>query len=162
MAEKQLSDAQVWDDSELLDSWNEAFEEYKKYHSLAAKGQKVKLPAVEAAEDPQTGNHLEVQRALDQEGLATNAHNHVETARKTQNAVVPAPGEPPVPPSMPQMLLGNGIYPLTIQCPNADYREGQNEDLKNLMMSWYYAGYYTGLYEGKQQGYADAMQHGNG
>jgi hypothetical protein len=28
--------------------------------------------------------------------------------------------------------------------------------MKNLMMSWYYAGYYTGLYEGKQQGYASA------
>lgn len=36
----------------------------------------------------------------------------------------------------------------------------QNEDLKNLMMSWYYSGYYTGLYEGKQQGYALALQKG--
>jgi len=26
-----------------------------------------------------------------------------------------------------------------------------NEPLRNLMMSWYYAGYYTGLYEGQQQ-----------
>ena len=34
----------------------------------------------------------------------------------------------------------------------------QDEAMKNLMMSWYYAGYYTGLYEGKQQGYASAQQ----
>lgn len=27
----------------------------------------------------------------------------------------------------------------------------KDETLKNLMMSWYYAGYYTGLYEGQQQ-----------
>jgi hypothetical protein len=27
----------------------------------------------------------------------------------------------------------------------------QDEALKNLMMSWYYAGYYTGLYEGQQR-----------
>ena len=27
-----------------------------------------------------------------------------------------------------------------------------DEGLKNLLMSWYYAGYYTGLYEGQQQG----------
>lgn len=27
----------------------------------------------------------------------------------------------------------------------------QDEGLKNLMMSWYYAGYYTGLYEGQQR-----------
>jgi hypothetical protein len=26
-----------------------------------------------------------------------------------------------------------------------------DEALRNLMMSWYYAGYYTGLYEGQQQ-----------
>lgn len=29
-----------------------------------------------------------------------------------------------------------------------------DESLKNLLMSWYYAGYYTGLYEGQQQGAA--------
>jgi len=27
----------------------------------------------------------------------------------------------------------------------------QDENLKNLMMSWYYAGYYTGLQAGQQQ-----------
>jgi hypothetical protein len=27
-----------------------------------------------------------------------------------------------------------------------------DEGLKNLLMSWYYAGYYTGLCEGQQQG----------
>lgn len=27
----------------------------------------------------------------------------------------------------------------------------QDEGLKNLMMSWYFAGYYTGLYEGQQK-----------
>ena len=34
----------------------------------------------------------------------------------------------------------------------------KDENLKNLMMSWYYAGYYTGLYEGKQQGYFAARR----
>lgn len=27
----------------------------------------------------------------------------------------------------------------------------ENEDMKNLMMAWYYAGYYTGLQEGQQK-----------
>lgn len=33
-----------------------------------------------------------------------------------------------------------------------DYQDQpvQDEGLKRLLMSWYYAGYYTGLYEGKQ------------
>ena len=26
----------------------------------------------------------------------------------------------------------------------------KDDSLKNLMMSWYYAGYYTGLHEGQQ------------
>ena len=28
----------------------------------------------------------------------------------------------------------------------------QDEGLKNMLMSWYYAGYYTGLYEGEKKG----------
>lgn len=27
----------------------------------------------------------------------------------------------------------------------------QDENLRNMMMSWYYAGYHTGLYEGQQK-----------
>jgi len=48
---------------------------------------------------------------------------------------VPPPGLPPIP----QTIIGGA----------------ENEVLRNLMMSWYYAGYYTGLYEGQQQ-----RQHG--
>jgi len=33
---------------------------------------------------------------------------------------------------------------------------GNDEALKNLMMSWYYAGYYTGLHEGQQKAH-DAL-----
>jgi len=28
----------------------------------------------------------------------------------------------------------------------------EDDEMKNLMMSWYYAGYYTGLRDGQQQG----------
>lgn len=44
-------------------------------------------------------------------------------------------------------------------CVVADkVRHVDNEALRNLMMSWYFAGYYTGLYEGQQQ----AQQQQNG
>ena len=36
----------------------------------------------------------------------------------------------------------------------------QDEGLKKLLMSWYYAGYYTGLYEGQQQ--ARVQREGDG
>jgi len=31
----------------------------------------------------------------------------------------------------------------------------QDEAMRNLMMSWYYAGYYTGIQEGRQKAYAE-------
>ncbi|KID90609.1 SMN family protein Smn1 [Metarhizium guizhouense ARSEF 977] len=34
----ELSHEEVWDDTALIDSWNEALAEYKKYHSVHAKG----------------------------------------------------------------------------------------------------------------------------
>jgi hypothetical protein len=34
----------------------------------------------------------------------------------------------------------------------------QDENLKNLMMSWYYAGYYTGLHAGQQQAAPNSVQ----
>ncbi|KAL8971364.1 MAG: hypothetical protein Q9197_003323 [Variospora fuerteventurae] len=39
--------------------------------------------------------------------------------------------------------------------------ETYDESLKNLMMSWYYAGYYTGLYEGHKQ-YSTKATNGGG
>ncbi|KAK0740213.1 hypothetical protein B0T18DRAFT_331813 [Schizothecium vesticola] len=79
---------QIWDDSALVDSWNDALAEYQKYHSIHAKG-----GAVEDLLDPEQ-----------------------ETTK--------------------EMLTSSAV---------------QDEGLKRLLMSWYYAGYYTGLYEGKQQ-----------
>jgi len=63
---------------------------------------------------------------------------------------------------MPQALMNSGKH----ECFMCDRitREAkdltvQDEGLKNLMMSWYYAGYYTGLFEGQQKAYA-SMQEG--
>ena len=66
-------------------------------------------------------------------------------------------------PAVPQAMMGSGIDRLqTNSCNLANYKAVQSEDMKNLMLSWYYAGYYTGLYEGKQQGYVSAKQQSAG
>jgi len=66
--------------------------------------------------------------------------------------------------SMPQALLGSGRYPAChsrvkrpdmISKKRSDILTVQDENLKNLMMSWYYAGYYTGLHTGQQQAASD-------
>jgi hypothetical protein len=36
--EENLSHEEIWDDSALVDSWNDALEEYKRYHSIHTKG----------------------------------------------------------------------------------------------------------------------------
>lgn len=70
---------------------------------------------------------------------------------------------------MPQAVIGGGNI-----CRDAflNAESGANtllvddQALKDLMISWYFAGYYTGLYEGKQQatqamtGEGSANQHG--
>jgi hypothetical protein len=70
---------------------------------------------------------------------------------------------------MPQALLGSGRYPAcyprakrpdAMPKKHSDLLTVQDENLKNLMMSWYYAGYYTGLHAGQQQAASNDAQHG--
>uniref|UniRef100_A0A0B7K124 Survival Motor Neuron Gemin2-binding domain-containing protein n=1 Tax=Bionectria ochroleuca TaxID=29856 RepID=A0A0B7K124_BIOOC len=37
-ASSGLTHDEIWDDSALIESWNDALAEYKKYHSIHAKG----------------------------------------------------------------------------------------------------------------------------
>lgn len=44
MSQRQgpLNEEAIWDDSALVDSWNDALKEYKKYHSIHTKGGSVR------------------------------------------------------------------------------------------------------------------------
>ncbi|KAK3075288.1 hypothetical protein LTR53_001566 [Teratosphaeriaceae sp. CCFEE 6253] len=168
---KFLSQEVVWDDSALVTSWNEALEEYKvsqhdctsisnssltrlqKYHSLAAKGEKVKIVRDEAEnEGVETSQDAVLDNAAAKQlpsvpgaamNVAVKAQDAAEVgpeisrAQQDVHSVGPAAG-------MPQILM-NSL---------------QDEGLKNIMMSWYYAGYYTGLYEGQQKAYTSPPQGG--
>ncbi|KAF1820346.1 SMN family protein Smn1 [Dissoconium aciculare CBS 342.82] len=143
-----------WDDSELLNDWNQALEEYKKYHSLAVKGEKVDAadivkqqePAAETTNDDQNLDAPSVPQYAGSTPLNftagpggdSNAAENVHS--QSSSGAFPAP---PGIPTIPQALLGSS----------------QDENMKNIMMSWYYAGYYTGLYDGQQKAYA-SMQEG--
>jgi hypothetical protein len=61
-------------------------------------------------------------------------------------------------------MIGQGETNIRIQIfmgyANVEPFNAVHDDgLKNLLMSWYYAGYYTGLYEGQQQGAAALAKH---
>lgn len=66
--------------------------------------------------------------------------------------------------SMPQAVIGGGNT-CRDAFPNAESFANtllvHDQALKDLMMSWYFAGYYTGLYEGKQQATHAMTNEGN-
>ncbi|KAL8649521.1 MAG: hypothetical protein Q9226_005545 [Calogaya cf. arnoldii] len=69
-------------------------------------------------------------------------------------AVEGRPQSNPEPPAVPSALINGGkrSHPAVSGEEALLIRAAvQDDGLKNLMMSWYYAGYYTGLYEGRKQ-----------
>ncbi|KAM0201753.1 hypothetical protein ACHAPI_001804 [Fusarium lateritium] len=159
MSKKQenLSQEEIWDDSSLIDSWNEALNEYKKYHSIHAKGGSLRdlesqnLAAAKAASDAEQPQAKETE---DTELDLMAAEENKETPSTHNEAKGPA--VPQGLPSFPiQTVLGSGeSSSLSLSSANKSqqgYTTVQDESLKKLLMSWYYAGYYTGLYEGQQR-----------
>ncbi|TKX18508.1 hypothetical protein C1H76_9297 [Elsinoe australis] len=146
------SQRETWDDTELVDSWNDALEEYKKYHSIAAKGEnidelvrkfeeEVKKPSVQGppAEDLPNGHDDEDEYMPEADGMSTGQVAQEQPGTTTSNLDTHYEPRAQVSSQMPQALLG----------------AVQDENMRNLMMSWYYAGYYTGLLEGQQKAHAD-------
>ncbi|BCS28950.1 uncharacterized protein APUU_70520S [Aspergillus puulaauensis] len=144
-AAKALTQEEIWDDSALVQSWDEAVEEYKLYHSIHAKGENVEDVLREAQEAAEAEAAPALSWALiekDEDMADVNAAEpaaaETHAPQTTNGSAQAKPGPTPVDPQAPPMPLP--VFP-----------QGQNEGLKNLMMSWYYAGYYTALYEEQQR-----------
>ncbi|KAI1799302.1 hypothetical protein F4811DRAFT_544499 [Daldinia bambusicola] len=128
---KPLSHTEIWDDSALIDSWNDALKEYEKYHSIHKNGGNVEDllksdETTDAKDETQETHPLE---ADSEKGTEANTNGRQENGTSTSQHSHPLGGGPG-----PGGLLGSV----------------RDEGLKRLLMSWYYAGYYTGLYEGQQ------------
>ncbi|PNP48830.1 hypothetical protein THARTR1_10275 [Trichoderma harzianum] len=145
---------EVWDDSLLIDSWNQALKEYKKYHSIHAKGGNIRdLEEADATSSNKVTEALKVDESGSQSVAETEKHveelpsNDADAAAndssEQHNSSQPGHGLSSIPNAFPsQALLG------TVR----------DDNLKKLLMSWYYAGYYTGLFEGQQQAQHQAPQ----
>ncbi|KAF1830826.1 hypothetical protein BDW02DRAFT_533275 [Decorospora gaudefroyi] len=162
-----LNDKRAWDDSLLINSWNDALKEYKKYHSIHKSGKRLEdvlteeelkelrddygdvmeeAKTVEEAETETNGVADHEDTDAEPNGVAYSDQSRTpqqepEYSEQPQQTQLPSP-EAPAPQAagaladaMPQAILG------TVQ----------DDDMKNIMMSWYYAGYYTGLHAGRQQ-----------
>ncbi|KAM0352939.1 hypothetical protein ACHAPU_001823 [Fusarium lateritium] len=134
---QNLSQEEIWDDSSLIDSWNEALNEYKKYHSIHAKGGSLRdlESQPETAVKADTGSEqlpaVETEETA-LESKTTEGNKEISSSHSESKGSAVPQGLPSFPI---QTVLGSV----------------QDESLKKLLMSWYYAGYYTGLYEGQQQ-----------
>ncbi|RJE25539.1 hypothetical protein PHISCL_02151 [Aspergillus sclerotialis] len=148
-ATKPLTHEEIWDDSALVRSWDEAVEEYKLYHSIHAKGENVEdvLREAQASEpaDQEINGDDYMETEADAPGVDSTVDISQQAEAETESNIQPAQ-EPEGDSQIPAM---NPVGAGTIPQPALD--KIQDEGLKNLMMSWYFAGYYTGLYEGQQR-----------
>ncbi|KAJ5368654.1 uncharacterized protein N7496_008414 [Penicillium cataractarum] len=155
--DQSLTHEEIWDDSALVQSWDDAVEEYKLYHSIHAKGENIEdvLREAEAAgldeqvNDRDGGNMIAEHDAMEAamgeavDQTAANSTQARESFAQTKPPAFEGSGATTVPgPTFPA-----GVMPM----PSAVLPHIQDENLRNLMMSWYFAGYYTGLYQGQQQ-----------
>ncbi|BCR85088.1 uncharacterized protein ACHE_20546S [Aspergillus chevalieri] len=156
-ATKPLTQEEIWDDSALVRTWDEAVEEYKLYHSIHAKGENVEdiLRQAEAGESGQRIGPVEEEQPEEQEQqMETNDVEAPEIVPDEAGRDMPEETtesyQPPE--ANPIAEAGTGTAPAAAPTmPQPVLSSVQDEGLKNLMMSWYYAGYYTGLYEGQQK-----------
>ncbi|KAL7918259.1 hypothetical protein ACQKWADRAFT_323937 [Trichoderma austrokoningii] len=131
---------EVWDDSLLIDSWNQALQEYKKYHSIHASGGSIRdIKQAEASSS-------KVDEAL------TAEESVIEPSTQTQDQHDGLPSKDAAAIDNTERQPGHNLNSIPSAFPSqAILGTVRDENLKKLLMSWYYAGYYTGLFEGQQQ-----------
>ncbi|OJJ44781.1 hypothetical protein ASPZODRAFT_144729 [Penicilliopsis zonata CBS 506.65] len=156
---KPLTHEEIWDDSALVRSWDEAVEEYKLYHSIHARGENVEdvlreaEAAQEAGEDFQ-GDSIDDDHPMGMDEANVDVDSAEPAAPLDESKTILREGLPKtVNDVQPQQSGGISTTgaPTGPTVPHAAMGQVQDEGLKNLMMAWYFAGYYTGLYEGQQK-----------
>ncbi|KAI0407034.1 hypothetical protein F4802DRAFT_65591 [Xylaria palmicola] len=141
--DQELTHDEIWDDTALIDSWDQALEEYKQYHSIYRNGGNLKdLLEPKGETEGRTSDAKQILHGIYEssnsgkpETASEMKEGSLNERRETGNAGT-QDGLPcvPGPPPGPEGLLSTM----------------RDEGLKRLLMSWYYAGYYTGYYEGQR------------
>ncbi|PGH08270.1 hypothetical protein AJ79_06056 [Helicocarpus griseus UAMH5409] len=150
---KPLTQEEIWDDSALIQSWDDAVEEYNLYHSIQARGENVEdvLREEEARARAENGtgggdvyepeeqvdSYAEPDHGADDEDMETPQEERPSAQAKPEANNATTGGDFA---NMPHLVTQAG-----------GDASSSDDGLKNLMMAWYYAGYYTGLYEGQQR-----------
>ncbi|KAL8366119.1 hypothetical protein RB595_004747 [Gaeumannomyces hyphopodioides] len=148
--EIDLSNGDIWDDSALIDSWNQALDEYKKYHSIYAGKNKGLQPSPPSHRSPaaSTTSAPGPEAADVPECKKLNAKTETNKAPTVPGTRETSAGKE----TTGSVADSNGVaYARIAPPPEALIGSVQDEGLKSMLMAWYYAGYYTGIYEGQQK-----------
>ena len=159
------------------------------YHSIHAKGERVEdvikemeekadgdaLPGPHDSFSPPIDNNEAVagmdedleegefeEEPTDAGDLVNGTHEDHSKAPIQHEDMTPSNTSQPQPPSIsvPTAALNGGDWNIFLDhVPLLTPTLVNNDAMKNLMLSWYWAGYYTGLHEGQQQ--AVPSQNGN-
>ncbi|KAG5366572.1 hypothetical protein CJU89_1006 [Yarrowia sp. B02] len=113
---------QQWDDSQLVATWDKAYEEYLKYHK---KSTEEVAEVNEMRADKEDG----LEKDTDMKDTADASLKGAETSQVFNDDTAVASSGPAHP------------------GPSLDHLD---ESVRSLVMAWYWAGYYQGLYEGKK------------
>ncbi|RKF59043.1 Survival motor neuron-like protein 1 [Erysiphe neolycopersici] len=161
------SQAEIWDDTALIDSWNAALEEYKKYHSIKDNGE-ISEDRVNV-EEKISNDSDDIASTRYHDGANQSSYNteHIAENESSDDPLKESKTFEALPenneknssiPISPQHLIGQGkrkVFTSFYISNSANVCISRNlvrdEGIKSLLMSWYYAGYYTGLYEGQNR-----------
>lgn len=162
-AKDGLSNDEIWDDTALIRSWDDALEEYKLYHSIHARGERVEDVLMEATNTAEGLADARQPRANAAEHSAGTDHleeGEVQEAKETAKPSEIEHGQQALRPAEAQSsAVEQRSHEKGARLPASPVGQAstlvtesvQEEALHNLMMAWYYAGYYTGLYQGREQ-----------
>lgn len=111
---------QQWDDSQLVATWDKAYEEYLKYHKKSTE-------EVADVNEMRADKEDTLEDADMKDTPETNLESEKTDTIATEDTTVAQPSAP--------------------TGPSLDHLD---ESVRTLVMAWYWAGYYQGLYEGKK------------
>jgi len=154
--DKPLTHEEIWDDSALVRSWDEAVQEYRLYHSIHANGENVEEVLRRAQECGTEGNvEAETTDQLEIPAQQTKADSSMEVEVEANETLSQEKTQHETPnPNISQKTNDCASFPESKPAESVPaylLSRVPDEGLKNLMMAWYYAGYYTGLYEGQKR-----------
>ncbi|KAK8202790.1 hypothetical protein IWZ01DRAFT_561439 [Phyllosticta capitalensis] len=159
-----LNDRGAWDDRALIDGWDAAQEEYNLYHSVQVSGENIlhyldrdQLESLkDAFKDSGEDDYLEqieaeletrpVKPAKEEESVAVGAEQPKDHEMGEANGA-----EEDDTAAQDQLLQETAASTQQASHPVAPgpIMKMEDELLRNMMLSWYYAGYYQGAYESR-------------